>query len=62
MWDEELFKKTMKFAGKAHGDQKVPGSETSYLAHIADVCMETMAAILKSENGDFLVALETEVL
>jgi len=42
-WSQDKFIKTYNFAAKAHGDQKLPGSDLPYMVHISLVCMEVMA-------------------
>jgi (p)ppGpp synthase/HD superfamily hydrolase len=56
-WLQDLYHKAICFAGEAHGDQKIPGSDLPYVIHLADVCMEIMAAISAGEveNPDLAV-------
>lgn len=50
MWNQEIYLKTLLFAGEAHIGQKVPGTEISYVVHITNVCMEAITAIVNSPN------------
>lgn len=52
MWDQEIYLKTLLFAGKAHVHQTVPGTEISYVVHITNVCMETITALVNSPNHE----------
>lgn len=53
----DLISTTWWFAAKAHGDQKVPGTELPYLTHIGNVMQEVMAACENSyvEQPDLAV-------
>ena len=42
-WSQDKFIKAFNFAAKAHGKQKLPGSELPYMVHVSLVCMEVMA-------------------
>lgn len=50
MWNHEIYLKALLFAGEAHINQKVPGTEISYVVHIANVCMEALTAIVNSPD------------
>jgi hypothetical protein len=43
-WDQELFKRTLDFATKAHGAQTVPGSGAPYVVHLVKVTSELLRA------------------
>jgi len=45
MWSQDLYLKAIRFAGNAHRDQKIPGTELPYVIHLSNVCMEVMTAI-----------------
>ena len=47
---QTLYQNAIKFAGEKHADQKVPGTNSSYLVHLSSVAMETMIA---SEHTDY---------
>jgi (p)ppGpp synthase/HD superfamily hydrolase len=44
MFSQDLFKRALDFAARAHGDQKVPGTGHPYVTHLCKVAMETIAA------------------
>lgn len=52
MWDQDLYLKALRFAAEAHGDQKVPGSDISYLYHVACVVSEVSSVLFKEEVND----------
>jgi len=56
-WDPDLYNHALTFAGVAHGDQRVPGTDISYLMHLAQVCQEATGAVLADPtlNGDLVV-------
>lgn len=45
IWSQDLYQRAIKFAGEAHGDQKIPGTDLPYVVHLSNVCMEVIAAI-----------------
>jgi len=51
MWSAELYQKAIKFAGEAHQEQKIPGSNLPYVVHISNVTMEVMRAIASASDG-----------
>jgi (p)ppGpp synthase/HD superfamily hydrolase len=53
-WNQELLKRALDFAAKAHGEQKVPGSGVPYVVHLVKVATEVLRA---SEAEDFDVDL-----
>ena len=54
-WSQDLFLKAFNFAAKAHGDQKIPGSDLPYITHVACVCAELMAVIDNTVDGDLIL-------
>jgi len=62
VWSQDLFQKTIAFAGHAHRNQKMPGSESNYLVHITCVSMEIMAAAATDTRMDADLALVCAVL
>jgi (p)ppGpp synthase/HD superfamily hydrolase len=62
MWSQDKFLKALAFAGHAHRNQKMPGSESSYLVHIAGVSMEIMAAAATGAPMDADLALACALL
>ncbi len=43
-WQDKYIK-AFRFAALAHGDQKIPGSDISYIYHLSLVCMEIIAIL-----------------
>ena len=41
---QSLYQKAIKFAAERHQDQKLPGTQSSYVVHLTSVAMETMIA------------------
>ncbi len=52
-WNQELFKRTLDFAAKAHGEQKILGTGAPYVVHVVKVTSE----ILRVADGTFDVDL-----
>lgn len=52
MWNQDLYLKTLLFAGHAHRKQKVPASEMSYVVHITNVAMEVANALVQSSDSN----------
>lgn len=52
-WDQDLFKRTLDFAAKAHGTQQVPGSGFPYVVHLVKVATEVLRAADGSFDVDF---------
>lgn len=52
-WNQDLFKRTLDFAAKAHGKQLVTGSEVPYVVHLVKVATE----VLRVADGSFDVDL-----
>jgi len=48
-WDQDVFKRTLDFAAKAHGTQQVPGSGYPYVVHLVKVATE----VLRAADGSF---------
>ncbi len=57
IWSQDLYLKAIRFAGEAHGDQKIPGTNLPYIIHLTSVSMEIMAAVCagETENPDLAV-------
>jgi len=57
MWSQEKYIQALKFAAKAHGSQKVPGSDLPYVVHVTMVVMEVIVAVEREQgaNGDLAV-------
>jgi (p)ppGpp synthase/HD superfamily hydrolase len=43
-WNQDLFKKALDFAARAHGAQQVPGSGFPYVVHVTKVATEVLHA------------------
>ena len=56
-WSPDLYNEALRFAAEAHGDQKVPGTEVSYIMHLCQVCQEAMGAVLADATlrGDLVM-------
>ena len=48
----DLYQQALRFAGRAHGEQRVPGSALPYLVHLAGVASEVIAAATAAGDGD----------
>ena len=46
------YQKALNFAGHKHGDQKVPGSNSSYMVHLSNVAMEILLAAQHDDEID----------
>lgn len=51
MWNQDVYLKTLLFAGHAHQRQKVPASELSYVVHVTNVAMEVANALVQSKDA-----------
>ena len=58
LWSPDLYNRALWFAAQAHGDQKVPGTEVSYLLHLCQVTQEAVGAIIADPtlDGDLIIA------
>ena len=59
---QSLYQKAIAFAGEKHGDQKVPGTQSSYLLHLSNVAMETMIAAGHTDDFDLGFAVQVALL
>jgi len=50
LWNPDLYLKAWNFAARAHGEQKVPGSDMPYITHVGAVAMEVMTAIVQTPD------------
>jgi len=64
MWNQDIYLKTLLFAGYAHRKQKVPSSEMSYVVHISNVAMEVANALSQGmeEGLDGTFAIQCALL
>ena len=61
-WDPDLYNRALRFAGEAHGDQKVPGTDISYLMHLCQVCQEAMGGVLADPTLDGDLVMQCALL
>ena len=59
---QSLYQKAIAFAGEKHRDQKVPGTQSSYLLHLSNVAMETMIAAGHTDSFDLGFAVQVALL
>ena len=52
-WNQDLFKRTLDFAAKAHGTQQVPGSGAPYVVHLVKVATEVLRVSDATFDVDF---------
>ena len=62
MEPQSLYQKAIAFAGEKHQDQKVPGTQSSYLVHLSNVAMETMMAAQHTDDFDLGYAVQVALL
>lgn len=62
MWDQDLFKRALDFAARAHGAQQVQGSGLPYVVHVAKVATEVLAAAARDPRADCDLALACALL
>jgi (p)ppGpp synthase/HD superfamily hydrolase len=61
-WTPDLYIRALAFAARAHGDQKVPGTGFPYIAHVATVTQEVMAALTAEPGLDGDLAVQCALL
>ena len=59
---QTLYQKAIRFAAEKHGDQKVKGSEISYVVHLSNVAMEIFMAERHTADFDLSYALQVALL
>lgn len=62
MLDLYKYQNAIKFAGEAHANQKVPGTEANYLLHLSNVAIEVIAAHNEFPNFDLNTAIQLALL
>jgi (p)ppGpp synthase/HD superfamily hydrolase len=62
MFSQDLYKRVLDFATKAHGGQKIPGSDAPYVVHLVKVAMETIAATFADPTLDADLAIACALL
>lgn len=61
MWEQDLYHKALKFAAKAHQEQKYPGTNLPYIIHPVSVAMEVMY-ICDNDDIDADLAVQSALL
>jgi len=59
---QDIYQKAIKFAGEAHKNQLVPGTESNYLLHLSNVAMEVLFAYMDNQNFDLDFAVRLALL
>ena len=59
---QDIYQTAIKFAGEAHRNQLVPGSEANYLLHISNVAMEVLFAHKHKANFNLDFAVQVAIL
>jgi (p)ppGpp synthase/HD superfamily hydrolase len=59
---QAYYQKAINFAGEAHKDQKIPGSQMSYMVHLSNVAMEILMASQQSPGFDRQFAIQVALL
>ena len=62
IWSRDLYQKVIRFAGEAHGNQKIPGTALPYVIHLSNVCMEIFAAVCADEVENPDLAMQCALL
>ena len=62
MWNPDLYQKALYFANHAHRQQLLPGSDLPYVAHLCNVCMEAVHAVLQSQKEDIDLVMQCALL
>ena len=62
MTTQAIYQKSMRFAGEAHANQRVPGSTANYLLHISNVVMEIIMAHHNEPSFDLDFAIQVGAL
>jgi (p)ppGpp synthase/HD superfamily hydrolase len=62
MWSADRYNKALRFAGEWHGDQKVPGTDISYLMHLTQVCQQALWGALTDASLDINLVMESALL
>ena len=62
MYTQDIYQKTIKYAGEAHKNQLVPGTESNYLLHLSNVAMEILFAYMHKPNFELDFAIQLALL
>lgn len=52
-WNQDLLKRTLDFAARAHGEQKTKGAQAPYVVHLMKVASEVLCVADGSFDTDF---------
>lgn len=59
---QTVYQKAIVFAAAAHKEQKVPGTDYSYIVHLSNVCMEILSAHIYEPINDIETAVAVALL
>ena len=59
---QSSYQKAIAYAGAKHKDQKITGTQNSFLVHLSNVAMETMIAAQHTDNFDQNFAIQVALL
>ncbi len=59
---QEIYQKSIKFAAERHKDQKIKGTNSSYIVHLSNVAMEVIVAYYSEPNFDIEYAVQLALL
>ena len=62
MWSIEKYNQAMRFAGHWHKKQRVPGTQISYLLHLAQVAQCTLRGSITEDDVDIDLAMQAAIL
>ena len=62
MSPQDKYQLAIKFAGKKHRKQRVPGTKLPYVVHLSNVAMEVLLASQHSQKFDLEFALQVALL
>ena len=59
---QTIYQETITFVAERHGEQKIPGSNISYMVHLSNVCMEILLAAAHTEEFNLPLAVQVALL
>lgn len=62
METQTLYHSAIKFAAEKHMDQKVPGTDISYVVHLSNVAMEVIFASFNTDSFNLQLAIQIALL
>jgi guanosine-3',5'-bis(diphosphate) 3'-pyrophosphohydrolase len=62
MWNQDIYQHTFTFAAIAHEGQKHKESNVPFIVHVANVCMETMTALIEDNSLDGDLTIQVALL